>query len=138
MAFTRPLATIIAASCCAVLGACSPLLPAAAPPQLTHTPGAYIEISRGHFKADSFQFDYPPSWRLVKQAAANTDGMHIILRAPGGGELSMRVVETDAGADGPFIPLAKGNLLVLTVDASTDPSATLDSEIQHIISSIRS
>ena len=138
MAFTRRLATIIAACICAALTACSPLLPAAAPPQLTHTPGAYIEISRGKFKAESFQFDYPPTWRLVKQATANPNGMHIILHAPGGGELSMRVVETEAGADGPFIPLAKGNLLMLSVDATTDGSAKLATEIEQIISSIRS
>lgn len=138
MVFTRPLAIILAANCCVVFAACSPLLPAAAPPQLTHTPGAYIEISRGHFKAESFQFDYPPSWRLVKQTGTNPDGMHIILRAPKGGGLSMRVVSSDAGEDGPFIPLAKGNLLMLTVDAASDPAAKSASEIERIINSIRS
>ncbi|MYD09471.1 MAG: hypothetical protein F4X02_05430 [Chloroflexi bacterium] len=128
---------MLATSCFLVLAACSPLLPAVAPPQLTHTPGAYIEIAKGHFQAESFQFDYPPSWRLVKQAATNSDGMRITLRAPGGGELSMRVVETDAGEDGRFILLAKGKSLLLSVDASRDPSAKLASEIERVIGSIR-
>lgn len=128
----------MAACCCAILTACSSLPPAAAPPQLTHTPGAYIEIAKGQFKAESFQFDYPSSWLLVKQGAGNTDGMHIILRAPTGVELSIRVVETETGQGGWFIPLAKGNFLMVTVDASSDTASDLASEIEQIIRSIRS
>lgn len=137
MVTTRPQATILAICCFLALAACSPLLPAVAPPQLTHTPGAYVEIAQGHFKAESFRFEYPPSWRLVKQAATSADGMRITLRAPGGGGLSMRVVETGAAEDGRFIPLARGKSLVLEVDASSDPSPKLASEIEQVIGSIR-
>lgn len=98
----------------------------------------YIKIAKGYFNAGSFQFDYPSSWRLVKQGAANADGMHIILRAPTGGELSIRIVETETDEDARFIPLAKGNFLMLTVDVSNDPSPEMASETEKIIRSIRS
>ena len=138
MVFLRTIATTIAACCCAILTACSPLPPAIAPPQLTHTPGEYIEIAKGRFKAGSFQFDYPSSWLLVKQGAGSADAMHIILRAPGGGELSIRVVEAETGQGGSYIPLASGNFLLLTVDASNDAASDLASGVEQIIRSIRS
>lgn len=135
---TRPLAIGIVALGCAVLAACSPLPPAAAPPQLTHTPGAQIAIANGHVDAGSFQFDYPPSWRLVKDSAANADGLHIRLQAPSGGELSFRVVESVTDDDAFFIPLAKGRSLLIAAEASTDVSAANESDFQRIIRSIRS
>lgn len=138
MLFIRPTALVIAACFCAVLPACTPWLPAAAPPQLSHTPGAYIEIAPGHFQARDFQFNYPSSWRLIKESAAKADAMHIILRAPKGGELSMRVVESQTSEDGRFIPLAKGKFLLISVDASIDSSPDLFAEIEQIVRSIRS
>ncbi len=120
------------------MSACSSLPPASAPPQLRHTPGAYVEIAAGHFKADDFQFDYPSSWRLIKPGAADADGIKITLRAPGGGELSMRVVDEKNDLDAVFIPLAKGNFLMATVNASTDASDNLAAEIEAIVRSVRS
>lgn len=129
---------MIAAFCCGILTACSPLPPASAPPQLTHTPGAFVAIASGHFNAGSFQFDYPPSWRLVKQGAAKAQGLHIILRAPTGGELAIRVFENETDGGGMFIPLATGNFLMATVDVSNDDSSDLAAEFEQIIRSIRS
>ena len=138
MAFSQPMVFIIAVCCCAILTACAPLPSASAPPQLRHTPGAFVEIVDGHFKAGSFQFDYPSSWRLVKQSAANADGMHITLLAPAGGALSFQVVATDKGQDDLFIPLAKGNFLLVTVVDFDDLPSDVTAEFERIIRSIRS
>ena len=118
--------------------ACSHLPPATAPPQLTHTPGAFVKVAGGHFNAGNFQFDYPESWKLIKSSAAATTGMQIILRAPTGGELSLQVVETNRAAEGFFIPLAKGNYLLATIHTTEDSSSTVAPEFERIIRSIRS
>ena len=134
---SRSIAMRIALIFCGILTACSPVLPAPAPPQLTHTPSAYIEISRGRFKARGFQFKYPPSWRLIKLSAA-ADDLHIILRPPKGGELSIRVVGGPDDSEALFIPLTTGNFLMLAVDAPSADTADMAAEIERIIRSIRS
>ncbi len=138
MACSRPLAFIIAVCCCGILTACAPLPSASAPPQLRHTPGAFVEVADGHFQAGSFQFDYPSSWRLVKQSAANADGMHITLLAPAGEALSFQVVATDSGQDDLFIPLANGNFLRVTGGDFDDLTSDVTAEFERIIRSIRS
>ncbi len=138
MVFARPISKRFAAFCCVILTACAPLAPASVPPQLSHTPGAYVAITEGHFNAGSFQFDYPSSWRLIKHGAASDEGMHLILKAPSGGEVSIRVVETESDVDGEFIRLAKGVLLLATVSAADDSASDLAAMSDRIIRSIRS
>lgn len=138
MVFTGPFAKRFAAFCCGLLTACAPLAPATAPPQLSHTPGAYVAIANGHFNAGSFQFDYPASWRLITLGAASDHGLHIVLQAPSGGELSIRMVETESDADGEFIRLAKGGALLATAKAAGDSTADLAAKFDQIIRSIRS
>lgn len=138
LVFKQPFAIIFAAFCSAIFAACAPLPPASAPPQLQHTPGAFIEIAAGRFNAGDYKFEYPPSWRLVKHGAASADGMHIILQAPTGGKLSISVVQKRGAEDAIFIPLAKGNFLMAAIDVSDDPSPDLNAEFERIIRSIRS
>ncbi|MCE2470771.1 MAG: hypothetical protein J4G18_02520 [Anaerolineae bacterium] len=75
---------------------------------------------------------------MVKQSAANADGMHITLLAPAGGALSFQVVATDKGQDDLFIPLAKGNFLLVTVFDFDDLPSDVTAEFERIIRSIRS
>jgi hypothetical protein len=63
---------------------------------------------------------------------------HIVLLGTDGSELSLRVVdEKNAGGDF-FIPLAKGNFLLATIDASQDASPIVAAEFTRILQSIRS
>ena len=137
MVYSPPIACAAAAIFCLIVAACSPLPRASAPPQLRHTPGAYIEIANGHFNAGAFQFDFPATWLVVKQSAANADGLHIILRAPSGAELSLRAVDSETGEDAVLIPLAKGGFVAATINAPDDLSTRLAAELEQIIRSIR-
>ena len=73
---------------------------------------------------------------MVKQSAASDDGMHIVLLAPTGAELSLRLVQTDTGENGLLIPLAKGHFVLATVDAANDASANIAAEFEQVIRSI--
>ena len=73
---------------------------------------------------------------MVKQSAASDDDMHIVLLAPTGAELSLRLVQTDTGENGLLIPLAKGHFVLATVDAANDASANIAAEFEQVIRSI--
>jgi len=53
-----------------LLSACAPLIPATTPPQLQHTPGAFVSLDDEIFDAGVFQVDYPDGWRVVKISVA--------------------------------------------------------------------
>lgn len=52
------------------LAACSPLVPATTPPQLQHTPGAFITITDDRFDGGAFALTVPDGWRVVKTSPA--------------------------------------------------------------------
>ncbi len=138
MARALSLFTVFSALCCGLLAACAPLWPATAPPQLTHTPGAFVEISAGYFDAGSFQFNYPASWRLIKLDPAEAPNRHIVLLATDGSQLSLRVVDEKNAGDGRFIALATGNFLLATSDTAPEASPIVAAEFRRILQSIRS
>ena len=130
-------ATCVAVIVVFTLNSCSPVLPATARPPLAHTPGAYIVVSNGHVESGSFEFDYPSSWRLVKQSAANADGIDLVLLAPDGGKVELSQVEAQGTADGNFIALTKGGGIQVSIDVSGDSTSKFDSQVERLIKSIR-
>ncbi len=53
-----------------LIAACTPLIPATTPPQLQHTPGAYVVIDERTLDAGIFQVTYPAGWHVVKNSIA--------------------------------------------------------------------
>ncbi len=49
---------------------CGPLVPATQPPQLAHTPGAFVVVDAETFDAGVFRVAYPQGWRIVKSSTA--------------------------------------------------------------------
>ena len=45
---------------CVVMGACAPLVPATTPPQLAHTPGAFVVVTDKTFDAGMFRRGLSP------------------------------------------------------------------------------
>lgn len=64
-----------------IVTACAPLVPATTPPQLQHTPGAFVIVDEESYDAGTFCVDYPDGWRVVK---LNTAGQpaHVVFAAP--------------------------------------------------------
>ena len=49
-----------------LMSACQPLVPATTPPQLQHTPGAFVSLTADSYDAGVFRVRYPEGWRVVK------------------------------------------------------------------------
>jgi hypothetical protein len=74
--------------------ACTPLIPATTPPQLEHTPGAFVGIDDDYFDAGFFRVDYPDGWRTVKTSVA-TAPLEVVFASPDN-SMTIRIVEGDA------------------------------------------
>ena len=61
--------------------ACTPLIPATTPPQLEHTPGAFITVDDDTFDAGIFRIDYPDGWRIVKTSVASAP-LEVVFASP--------------------------------------------------------
>jgi hypothetical protein len=64
-----------------LIGCLAACVPAAAPPQLTHTPGQSVTITEETFANAAFALRYPRGWRVVTGAAAASPTVTLI--APG-------------------------------------------------------
>jgi hypothetical protein len=76
------------------IAACTPLIPATTPPQLEHTPGAFVSIDDDHFDAGFFRVDYPDGWRTVKTSVAAAP-LEVVFASPDN-SMTIRIVEGDA------------------------------------------
>jgi hypothetical protein len=76
------------------IAACTPLIPATTPPQLEHTPGAFVSIDDDQFDAGFFRVDYPDGWRTVKTSVA-TAPLEVVFASPDN-SMTLRIVEGDA------------------------------------------
>ncbi|MCU0511641.1 MAG: hypothetical protein MUE40_03630 [Anaerolineae bacterium] len=56
-------------------------LPVTAPPQLQHTPGAFVRVDERRLTAPGFQVQYPPGWRIVRTSIA-ADPVQVVFVAP--------------------------------------------------------
>jgi hypothetical protein len=74
--------------------ACTPLIPAMTPPQLEHTPGAFVSIDDDHFDAGFFRVDYPDGWRTVKTSVAAAP-LEVVFASPDN-TMTIHIVEGDA------------------------------------------
>ncbi len=120
-----------------VLTACSSLAPATAPPQLRQTPGAYIVITNGHVNTGRYRLDYPASWKLVKQSAADAAFLQLDLISPDGGKVSLLDIDTAGAAVDRVIPLAEGNYLQVIVEPADETDAAFASQVEQLVNSIR-
>jgi hypothetical protein len=65
----------------ALIAACVPHIPATIPPQLQHTPGAFVVVDERTYDAGVFRVVYPSGWRIVKSSVASAP-MEVIFVSP--------------------------------------------------------
>lgn len=76
-----------------LFGACAPLVPATTPPQLDHTPGAYVVVTDSLFDAGDFVVEYPHDWRVVKTSIASAEHLQVVFVAPDQSTITLTVVD---------------------------------------------
>ena len=122
-----------------LLNACAPLVPATAPPQLQHTPGAFVIVTDTRFDAGLFQVDYPKSWRVVKTSIAAAHHLQIVFAAPDGSAITL--TQTDATGDDAgneqYRRLDNGVILQIRLQPA-DPDSDFAAAAQQLIDTIRS
>lgn len=114
--------------------ACSSLAPAKTPPQIQHTPGAFVIISRNYFDAGNFQLEYPANWRVVKLSTADSKSLKIAFVAPDQSIVFLTQVEN---TDKNVIRLDNGVALAVEIDASDNADSGFFNDAKHLISLIR-
>ena len=75
------------------IAGCTPLIPATTPPQLEHTPGAFVTVDDELFDAGSFRVDYPDGWRIVKSSIASAP-LEVVFASPGN-SMTIHIIEGD-------------------------------------------
>jgi hypothetical protein len=73
------------------LAACQSPVPATTPPQLDHTPGAFVSVTDDVYNAGVFRVRYPEGWRVVKTSIAGAP-MEVVFVSPDD-ELTIRLSE---------------------------------------------
>ncbi len=114
--------------------ACSSLAPAKTPPQIQHTPGAFVTISGNYFDAGIFQLQYPANWRVVKLSTADANYLKIAFVAPDQSIMFLTQVEN---TDKNVIRLGNGVALAVEIDASDNADSGFFNDAKHLISLIR-
>jgi hypothetical protein len=79
------------------LTACQPLVPATTPPQLEHTPGAFVSVTDDSYDAGVFRVRYPEGWRVVKTSIAGAP-MEVVFVSP---DEEMTIRLSEAAFDAP-------------------------------------
>ncbi len=122
-----------------LLSACAPLIPATTPPQIQHTPGAFVSITATRFDAGVFRLDYPSAWRVVKSSTADTPLLQIVFVAPDQSTVTLTQIANIASAEQESV-LTLDNGVVLSVDIQTlqDNASGFASQAEQLIASIRS
>ena len=114
--------------------ACSSLVPATQPPQLQHTPGAFVTLSETHFDAGIFELDYPSTWRVVKLSSADAGYLKVAFVAPDQSTVTLTQVEN---ADESMVRLGNGVKLVVETNAADAAIASFFDSAEQLIRSIR-
>ena len=120
------------------LAACASLVPATAPPQIKHTPGAYVVVNDGHFDAGYFRLDYPSDWRVAKESPADAEHLRIIFVAPDGGTVSLMQLGADASPDDQHRTLQNGVVIEVAFDPAEEAPEAFATQTRQLVSSIRS
>jgi hypothetical protein len=123
-----------------LIGACAPIVPATTPPQLKHTPGAFVVVTDDTFDAGVFRVDYPQSWRVVKTSIASTSLIQVVFVAPD--ESSITLTQTETVSDSisnteRFITLDNGVIVQVIIKPAKDADDTFNDLADQLISSIR-
>lgn len=63
-----------------IMTACTSLVPASIPPQLSHTPGHPIIITDNRIDGEWFSLEYPDGWRVITNVAI--EPLHLIFVSP--------------------------------------------------------
>jgi len=63
----------------ALLAGCAPLVPASVPPQLAHTPGAFVQVGQDAIITQGYRLAYPLGWRVVKLSEANQPASFVVV-----------------------------------------------------------
>jgi hypothetical protein len=125
----------------ALLGACAPIVPAKTPPQLAHTPGAFVVVTDDTFDAGIFSVDYPQSWRVVKTSIASTPFIQVVFVTPDDSSITLTQTETtdnSSNADERFITLDNDVVIQVLMTPSDDADENFNDLAKQLISSIRS
>ncbi len=123
-----------------VIGACAPIVPATTPPQLEHTPGAFVIVTNETFDAGVFRVDYPQSWRVVKTSIASTPLIQVVFVTPD--ESSITLTQMDAVSDTVkdderIITLENDVIIQVLIKLSDDEDDTFLDYADQLIDSIR-
>jgi len=119
--------------------ACAPLVPATTPPQLEHTPGAFVVVTDSTFDGGNFIVDYPASWRVVKSSIAEADTIQVVFVASDENTITLTEV-VNAGNDSEneqFITLSNDVVIQVVIERADEPDAVFDTYATHLIESIR-
>lgn len=123
-----------------LLSACTPLVPATTPPQLQHTPAAFIVVTDTTLDAGMFTVDYPASWRIVKSSIAASDRVQVVFVTADDSTVTLTEVETVADSPSPdeqFITLANDVVVQVIVKPSEQVDEHFDDLTAQLIASIR-
>lgn len=119
-----------------LLSACAPAIPATAPPQLEHTPGAFVVVTDRRFDAGLFRLDYPTSWRIVKTSIAAADRLQVVFVAPDTSTITL--TQVDSADDEQTVSLDNGIILQVRIQPADNRAASFAPIAQKLIASIRS
>lgn len=114
--------------------ACSPLVPAETPPQIQHTPGAFVTVSETRFDAGIFQLDYPSNWTVVKLSTADTNYLKVAFVAPDQSTVTLTQVEN---ADKHVVRLENGVVIVVEINATAAAVASFFERAERLVKSIQ-
>ena len=123
-----------------IIGACAPIVPATTPPQLEHTPGAFVVVTNETFDAGVFRVDYPQSWRVVKTSIASTPLIQVVFVTPDESSITltqMEAVNDATSSDERFITLENDVIIQVLIKPSDDADDTLLDLADQLINSIR-
>jgi len=120
------------------LAACAPLIPATAPPQIKNTPGAFVVVTDKTFDAGLFRLDFPRSWSVIITSQAYYGHIQVVFKAPDGGIVSLRQVESAGSTADEYRILPNGVILRVAIEAAEQPSEQFPAQARQLLSSIRS
>lgn len=129
----RPVALLLL-----LASACSSLVPATVPPQLQHTPGAFVRLSETQFDASFFRLDYPSTWRVVKLNTADNTRLQVVFVAPDQSTVTLTQVDGAKADAYNILTLENGIALAVHIKASQDMAASFPKQAELLVASIRS
>lgn len=119
--------------------ACSPIVPATTPPQLDHTPGAFVVVTDATYSAGVFQVDYPSDWRIVKTSIASDENQQVVFVAPDESSLTLTQIDfaSESSETETFITLENDVTLQIVLQMSDDADVHTKALMEQAVASIR-